>query len=285
MNVKLKPSRYTRGMSNGLWRLLPMALLALVLPWSVALAWQPSPDDVFEQMAGQADLIERAIIETHTTVYQTEAQGAEKFPALPVPLPNLSYRQTIYYQQGDFLAVETNTLEGKPLHFYYRDDKREVSVSVATTRPMALMDVLHPALPWLENNMADLRAGLSFWGVLPNSIELVRSGKGRLHYRLSDSGSGEFWVDNETMTPIRLVSHVFGAQPPLRMEIEFADILKVGFYRDHNVNVSFPRTVNLLVEGVLLKQTETNLFHINPAPSKFPANALKDKAKQLEKRG
>ena len=114
------------------------------------------------------------------------------------------FLQTIYWMRDRFLAVETFSEDGQPIHIYLDDGLQPISVGLAGDRKFSDWDILPPYLPFVEENREDWLEGLNRWGLLPHRVDLVRAAKGRIYFRMFESPGKSVWIDRERYLPVRL---------------------------------------------------------------------------------
>ncbi|MDH4224913.1 MAG: hypothetical protein OEW12_04645 [Deltaproteobacteria bacterium] len=284
MNAGMAPPLKMNGIKGAvLWG---AALLCVTLNPMAAFGYEPAPADIFSQLASHAHFIKRAVITLHHQVYgpysPEDFRPGQMETTPPRETPAQSFLQTVYYSQNDFLAIKTFSPDGKPLHFYYKDARRTLAGNLTSGRTFSMLDVLHPAFPFMEENPEKTLHGLSAWGIYPTGISLYRSPKGNLFYRMGTEGESELWVENETLYPVKMNQWMMGKVPPVELSIEFTDNFTTGAFNKASKNMIFPRTVNFLLNGRLIKQILTVQFTRNPPAKEFPADALKAQADQLE---
>ncbi|MCH7477801.1 MAG: hypothetical protein IIA14_06840, partial [SAR324 cluster bacterium] len=172
----------------------------LLLPPLFAGAYLPPVEEVFERILVGNRGLTRAIIQLRTVVFDpfpevdpasssrqgvgTAAGGEGGAEPVPRELAEREFFQTVYWVRNVFLAIETSSREGTPLHFYMDENFRPVAVNLQPERPFSAWDVRLPFLPFMEDSTTDVAAALDSWGLQPALVRLVRGSKGAIWFGL-----------------------------------------------------------------------------------------------------
>lgn len=262
-----------------------------------AQAYEPPLEEIVSRVLEDRSFFSKAIIETHSQVFDpmseagsgaAEAGAVVRIPGVgadetvPVHQEDRAFRQITYWVRNMFLAVETFSLDGEPLHFYLREALQPVSVNLTESRKFSDWDVLVPYLPFIEDNRENWLEGLGRWGLLPATVDLVRAAKGRIVYRLMESPGKSVWIDRKHHLPVKINTRIAGGTQPLDITIEFGEFLL--FEGGENQQFEFPRTINYLLDGRLFKQTTVTGILVNPSWRRFPLTRLRERGRELAER-
>lgn len=265
------------------------AAWGLLLAAPTARAYVPELESIFAQIAARRPGISRAILETRSVVFDPFAlytPGPSGLPHPDAPQPESlgrAYRQKIYWIRDRLLGIETYSESGQPLHFFLKEGYRPVQGGYDPGRVFREADILPPYLPFLAGSAAAWRRALSFWGLIPQKVDLVRGSKGRLLYRLVEEGGGGVWVDRERLLAIRLETNIAGGKEPRNLRIEFTEFIVMKGNNPDRSDVFYPRTINYLMDGLLIKQTRLLSFQANPSRKSFPFKRLRNTARKFKK--
>ena len=270
----------------------------LLLPPLFAGAYLPPVEEVFQRiLVGNRDLT-RAIIHLRSVVFDpfpegdpASSSGQERLGsaagneggAEPVPreLVEREFFQTVYWVRNVFLAIETSSREGTPLHFYMDENFRPVAVNLQPERPFSAWDVRLPFLPFMEDSTTDVAAALDSWGLQLARVRLVRGSKGAIWFGLEESPEKFLIVNRKNSRPLKLQTQVQGAETPRTLTIEFSEYLQIGDRPLAAPIAVFPRTINYLLDGRLFKQTTLLRFQYMPAWNRFPLTKLRNKGRRF----
>ncbi len=271
-------------------RMLPAALAALLiaLPLTPARAYIPSLDEIYQLVAARQPALQRAVIETRSTVFDPLGRSGKPAPdanpdAEPPALPGRSFRQKIYWIRNAFLGIETYSEDGKLLHFYLDEGFRPIQQSLTEGRAFSEVDVVHPYLPFVAIDPARWRQAIGFWGLQPSTVDITRGAKGEVLYRLVDDDTKALWLDLDLLRPVLLRTRLNGGPNGGRtLTIEFREFMFIGSKDNDAENFTFPRTVNFLLDGRLFKQTVVLSFDADPSVQGFPISRLRALAAKVQ---
>jgi hypothetical protein len=262
----------------------------------VARAYEPTVGEIIARFLQNKSATTRVIVESKSVVFDpfaerlATADAAGQVDAVLIPgvgedeellteLPEREFVQVTYWMRDLFLAVETFSSGGELLHFYMKEGFEPVSFSLVPERPFSEWDVVSPYVPFLEGEEVAWRAGLHRWGVQPETVQLLRTAKGEVHFRLVESPGKAVWVDRARYVPLKIDTLLEGGKKPLAMSIEFQEFLLFG--DEEEGLLIFPRTTNFLLDGRLFKQTTVRRFENEPSWNRFPLTRLRRKAAEL----
>lgn len=285
----------TTGLTRGSRYARLLAGLGLLAMWNLfpaappARAYVPGLERIFSQIVARRPGISRAILETRSVVfdpYGLYTPGPSGLPHPDAPLPESlgrAYRQKIYWIRDRLLGIETSSESGQPLHFFLKEGYRPVQGGYDPGRVFREAEILPPYLPFLTGSAAAWRRGLSFWGLIPQKVDLVRSSKGTLFYRLAEEGGGGLWVDRERLLAKRLETIIAGGKQSRTLRIEFTEFVIMKGNNPDRPEIYYPRTINYLMDGLLIKQTRLLSFRANPSRKSFPFKRLRSTARKFRK--
>ncbi|MBI4082311.1 MAG: hypothetical protein HY423_06835 [Candidatus Lambdaproteobacteria bacterium] len=265
-------------------------LLGLLASPRAALAYEPSLEELYANLLAKAPTISRLILRLHTTVYDPlVAHPAPRADAaLPEPppreQPEREFLQAVYWMRGQLLAIETTSPGGSPLHFYYDEGFRPLTVNAGEKRTFADLDILPPYLPFIEGTLADWRRGLGAWGVLPDRYELARAPKGVVYYRLEEAPGKAAWIDKGPLRLARIDTRIGGDELPISLSIRFNDFLSYGEAAVSEKNMEYPLLTDYFAEGRLFRQTRVADIQVDPPVSRFPVQRLREQAQAEQER-
>ena len=269
---------------------------AVLMVWPhFAGAYLPPVEEVFERILVGNRGLTRAIIRLRTIVFDpfpevgpasssrqgvgTAAGGEGGAEPVPRELAEREFFQTVYWVRNVFLAIETSSREGKPLHFYMDENFRPVAVNLQPERPFSAWDVRLPFLPFMEDSTTDVAAALDSWGLQLTQVRLVRGSKGAIWFGLEESPEKFLIVNRENSRPLKLQTQVRGAGNTQTLTIEFNEYLQFGDRPLAAPIAVFPRTINYLLDGRLFKQTVLLRFQYMPSWNRFPLTKLRAKGR------
>jgi hypothetical protein len=265
--------------------LLAAVLTALAAP---ARAYVPSLADIYQLVSARQPALQRAELETRTYVFDPLDRSGKAPPsanpdAVPVALPERSFRQKIYWIRNAFLGIETYADDGTLLAFYLNEGVRPVLGNLTPTRTFSEADLVHPFLPFVAADPARWRQGVEFWGVNPQRVDIARGLKGEVYYRLVQNDEQALWVEPELLRPVKLVTRLAGGPGGGHtLTIEFTEFIFIGNSPNDADNFYFPRTVNFLLDGRLFKQTVVESFQADPSVQGFPISRLRGLAARVQ---
>ncbi|HKI98936.1 MAG TPA: hypothetical protein VKB51_10720 [bacterium] len=265
-------------MASRRWASVALAALLVAILAAPALAYIPSLKDIYRLVAARQPAIQRAMLETRTYVFDPLGRSGKGVPstnpdAMPVELPERSYRQKIYWIRNAFLGIETYAEDGTLLNFYLNEGFRPVMGNLTPGRTFSESDVVHPFLAFVSADPARWRQAVEFWGINPQRVDIARGPKGEVYYRLVESEEKAVWLDPDLLRPVKLQTRLAGGPHGGHLlTIEFSEFMFIG---DGPNEFYFPRTVNFLLDGRLFKQTVVMNFDADPSVQGFPITKLR----------
>ncbi|MDH5751304.1 MAG: hypothetical protein OEZ59_02655 [Deltaproteobacteria bacterium] len=256
---------------------------------STAGAYQPGFEELEQMIATPGGQLHRLVFKATTTVFNPfEKEGGDQESSgehLPVPQPEWSFSQEVFWINGRFLGVETSSLEGQPLHFFWEEGVSPVSAGLDPERVFVTEDIVPPFMPFLETSYSAWKRGMRAWGINPSRMSLVRGEKDRFMFLLSDGAEMGVWIDRHYMVPVRMETVVQGGERPWKLVIEFSDFAEL-VENEAARPVVFPLTTNYLLDGRLFRQTRVQDLQVNPSTRGIPITSLRNRAvKVLEDAG
>ena len=115
----------------------------VLIPVFTAVAYYPlSWDDLMFQMESRMSW-KRLKMETIVQVFDpfSKIEGNE-IPEHPVEIPSRGYKQMIHWKDGEVLVVETYSMIGQLLHYYYEFNTDLISVSLTDNRTFEAEDII-----------------------------------------------------------------------------------------------------------------------------------------------
>ena len=264
--------------------LLSAQIIALPAP---AFAYIPGLQEIYAAIAKRGPAISRVMFETRSYVFDPigtiqPAPAGARHADVPGPvIPARTFRQKVYWIRDTFLGIETYSESGTLLHFYWFEGLTPIQDNLDPERPFTEADILPPYLPFITGSAAQWRDALTYWGISPSTVDLIAGHKGGLYYRLLEGEGRSLWIDQAHLRPVRLETRIAGADQPQSLAIEFREFLLIGKGTDENI-VSFPRTVDYLLNGRLFKQTVLLSFRVNPSVQRFPISRLRKRAREAQ---
>ena len=274
------------------WISFAASLVVFVGPNPVS-AYEPQLDELIERALPTQSLVDRLIFEVTTTVFDPNAipekkggipvaneQGATSPDAISgvVVQPERSYFQKIYWVREKITAVETFSSSGEPLHFYFSEQFKPVSVNLGQERIFGDWDIVPAFLPFLSAKRAVWQEGLVNWGVNPEKVELLRSPKGQIFYIMQGKPRQYAKIQRDGFRVVRIASEIQGGDTRRQLHIEFSEFMMHGRWNSEVEGVFFPRTTSYLLDGKLFRQSVVTKFEANPSWRVFPLSRLREMA-------
>jgi len=252
-----------------------------------ALGYVPSLEEVYRQIAASQPGVTRIVLESESEVFDplgrftpapAEPLGAD---APPPQASGRAFRRKVYWIRDRLLAVETFSLSGKRLHIYLREGPRPVQENFDPARLFDSSEVLPVYLPFLSGDPTWWRKAANFWGVAPYRVDLVRAGKGEMLYRMEDGPRRAVWVRPESLVVTRLDAALEGGETPGALTFEFAEFIMVPGSPPQGGTLSYPLTINVLLDGRLIRRTRLLRLDIDPSVQGFPITRLRKDAERI----
>ena len=259
-------------------------LVLLMLPGTAAWGYQPSLEEAMTRILYTSSGVTRGIFEFKSRVYDPVKNRSSREDAsserIPPELSERNFNQKIYWIKGAFLAIETFSEDGKPLHFYIEENFTPVSAILDEARPFSARDVFHPYIPFIDGAIGNLKSGIGLWGVQPTRVRIIRGGKGEVFLRLEESTRKALLINRSDWRADKIETRIEGGTRPLNLTIEFKDFVYAGNQQDETHDLRIPRTVNYLLDGNLFKQTVLIKFSVNNNWRFFPLSRLRKEAEK-----
>ena len=169
----------------------------ILIPVFTAVAYYPlSWDDLMYQMELRMSW-RRLKMETVVRVFDpfSKTEGNE-IPDHPVELPAKGYKQMIHWKDGEVLVVETYSMSGDLLHFYYEFNERLLSVSLNDNRTFEAEDIM-PLQLRFRSKFGEVRSkALKEIGIVNKEIAYHVRQDNHVFLRIGDLESGQYALLN-----------------------------------------------------------------------------------------
>jgi len=262
-----------------------LALLGLLAAPPALLAYVPSAQDLFTQLALQVPAVSRAIVDVRVLVFDPAPRQADlpsggeaSVEPEPVEQPERGFRQRLYWIRDQLSAVETFSSSGEPLHVYLNEGLAAASVDLGA-RHFENLDVLHPYLPFMGGRPDDWRQGLAEWGIQPWRVGLRPGYKLRNLYRVGMPGAPAAFLDPARLSLVGLETRILTDGAPLRLSVTFGEAVMLGENLRREEQLYFPRVASFFLNGRLFKQIRVIRAFSDPPLSSFPLARLREQAK------
>ena len=172
-------------------------VLSLLSPVLKAFAYYPlSWDDLMYQMESRMSW-NRLKMETVVQVFDpfVKTEGND-IPEHPVEIPARGYKQMIHWKDGEVLVVETYSMNGQLLHFYYEYNKDLMSVSLNDKRTFETEDIM-PIQLRFRSKFGEIRSkALQEVGIVNKEIAYHVREDNHVFLRIGDLESGHYALLN-----------------------------------------------------------------------------------------
>ena len=172
-------------------------VVSLLIPVLKAFAYYPlSWDDLMYQMESRMSwkrLKMETVVQVFDPLVKTESNDIKEHP---VEIPARGYKQMIHWKDGEVLVVETYSMNGKLLHFYYEYNKDLLSVSLNDNRTFEAEDIM-PIQLRFRSKFGEIRSkALQEVGIVNKEIAYQVRGDNHVFLRIGDLESGHYALLN-----------------------------------------------------------------------------------------
>jgi len=171
--------------------------VSFLIPVLTAFAYYPlSWDDLMYQMESRMSW-KRLKMETVVQVFDPLAGTKENdIPEHHVEIPARGYKQMIHWKDGEVLVVETYSMKGQLLHFYYEYNQDLMSVSLNDNRTFETEDIM-PIQLRFRSKFGEIRSkALQEIGIVNKEIEYHVSEDNHVYLRIGYLDSGHYALLN-----------------------------------------------------------------------------------------
>ena len=119
-----------------------------------------------------------------------------KIPDHPIEIPSRGYKQMIHWKDGEVLVVETYSMSGDLLHFFYDFKERFISVSLNDNRTFESEDIMPLHLRFRSRFVEVRSKALQEVGIVNKEISYHLSQDNHVYLRIGDLESGHYALLN-----------------------------------------------------------------------------------------
>jgi len=168
----------------------------LIAVFSAAAFYPLSWDDLMYQMESRMSW-KRLKMETVVRVFDPFSIAEKNEITLnPVEIPERGYKQIIHWKDGEVLVIETYSMIGDLLHFYYEFKERLLSVSLNDNRTFEPEDIMPLHLRFLSRFGEVRSRALQEVGIINKEIAYHVRKDNHVFLRIGDLESGHFVLLN-----------------------------------------------------------------------------------------
>ena len=168
----------------------------LIAVFSAAAFYPLSWDDLMYQMESRMSW-KRLKMETVVRVFDPFSKAEKNEITLnPVEIPERGYKQIIHWKDGEVLVIETYSMIGDLLHFYYEFKERLLSVSLNDNRTFEAEDIMPLHLRFLSRFGEVRSRALQEVGIINKEIAYHVRKDNHVFLRIGDLESGHFVLLN-----------------------------------------------------------------------------------------
>ena len=246
----------------------------LLIPVITAVAYYPlSWDDLVYQMELRMSW-RRLKMETVVQVFDpfSKTEG-EDISEHPVELPARGFKQMIHWKDGEVLVVETNSMNGDLLHYYYEFKERFLSVSLNDNRTFEVEDVM-PLQLRFRSRFGEIRSkALQEVGIVNKKIAYHIREDNHVFLRIGDLESGHYALLNPKTYDLSAVYNRIWKPDGSWLD------LKIIFknYETYRWQ-TYPKVTEYFLDGRLFKRVSVSSVR---TISRLPIKRLKEMAAKL----
>ena len=239
-----------------------------------AVAYYPlSWDDLMYQMESRMSW-KRLKMETIVQVFDPFSSTEMKnFTQQPFEIPAKGYKQMIHWKDGEVLVVETYSMSGEFLHFYYEFKDRLLSVSVNDNRTFEAEDIMPLQLRFRSRYREVRSKALQEVGIVNKKIAYHVKKDNRVFLRIGDYDSGHYALLNPKTYDLSAVHNKIW-----KPDGEWFD-LKIIFknYESYRWQ-TYPKVTEFFLDEQLFKRVTVSKLR---TISRLPLKRLNELAKEL----
>ena len=251
--------------------------VSFLIPVLKDVAYYPlSWDDLMYQMESRMSW-KRLKMETVVQVFDPFSKTEEnEIPEPPVEIPARGYKQMIHWKDGEVFVVETSSMNGQLLHFYYEYKENLLSVSLNDNRTFEAEDIM-PIQLRFRSKFGEIRSkALQEVGIVNKEIEYHVREDNHVYLRIGDLGSGHYALLNPKSYDLSAVHNRIWKPDGswLDLKIIFKNYEKYRWQ-------TFPKVTEYFLEDQLFKRVAVSSVR---TISRLPIKRLKELATKLRQR-
>jgi len=243
-------------------------------PVLTAVAYYPlSWDDLMYQMESRM-IWTRLKMETVVQVFdpfsKTEENEIQKHP---VELPARGYKQMIHWKDGEVLVVETSSMNGQLLHFYFEYKENLLSVSLNDNRTFEAEDIMPMQLRF-RSKFGEIRSkALREVGIVNKEVAYHVREDNHVFLRIGDLESGHYALLNPKTYDLSVVHNRIWKTDGSWLDLKII-FKKYETYRWQ----TYPKVTEYFLEDQLFKRVSVSSVR---TISRLPIKRLKELATKL----
>ena len=248
--------------------------LSFLIPVLTAFAYYPlSWDDLMYHMESRMSW-KRLKMETVVQVFDPLVGTDENdITGHPVEIPARGYKQMIHWKDGEVLVVETYSMNGQLLHFYYEYNKDLLSVSLNDNRTFEAEDIM-PIQLRFRSKFGEIRSkALQEVGIVNKEIAYHVREDNHVYLRIGDLESGHYALLNPKSYDLSAVHNRIWKPDGswLDLKIIFKNYEKYRWQ-------TYPKVTEYFLEDQLFKRVSVSSLR---TISRLPIKRLKELATKL----
>jgi hypothetical protein len=244
---------------------------------TTAFAFFPlSWDDLMYQMELRMNW-KRVKMETVVQIFDPFSKTEENgIPEHPAAIPARGYKQLIHWKDGEVLVVETQSMEGELLHFYYEYKDDVLSVSLNDNRSFETEDILPLQIRFRSKYEEVRNKALQELGIVNKEIDYHIREDNHVFLRIGDLDSGHYALLNPKTYDLSAVYDRIWKSDGSWLDIKII-FNKYETYRWQ----TYPKVTEYYLDGHLFKRVSVSSVR---TLSRLPINRLKEQAIKLRQK-